>query len=155
MLLRPINQPPRIHYNYDELETCPCFLCVRSRTMGEVIGRVRSENDDGEMVGPMGRGYGQTTVPAWQYAEIQRRYAIATNKRNLYCELSWLTRNKTWQEQFLSWVLDRIDDPKWASEGFWSNRCEIKSLGSWVADWYESCQQPPTVRSGRPKRAVA
>jgi hypothetical protein len=136
LTLQPINRPPDEHFNYDELEKCPCSLCVRSRVTGSVMARVRTENDEGEMVGPMGRGYEQTTVTAWQYAEIQRRYAIATNKRNLYCELSWLTRNKKWRPIFLTWVLGKIEDKNWASEGFWSNRCEIKSLGSWIEDWY-------------------
>ena len=138
----PINTPPYDHYNYDDLEDCPCFLCVRGRKADKLISRFRVINDDGEIIGLMGRGYDQSAVPAWQYAEIHRRYTIDTNKRVLYCELSFITKNKKWRDQFLTWVLHKIEDPTWVTPGFWSNRVEVKSLGSWISDWLKETANP-------------
>jgi hypothetical protein len=65
----------------------------------------------------------------------QRDALVSANKRDLYCELSFLSRGRSWQALFMAWVWKRISDPEWKREPWWFKEAEKRPLWNWIEDW--------------------
>jgi hypothetical protein len=127
-------RPPPVHYNYDELTDCPCHLCVGVRLLGAdaAVKRAMLEADGGRFA---------DVPPEKRYEPLSIAFLAQSNRRDLYCELSYLTSYKAWSAQFLAWVLGLIEDPTWRSEAWWAWRSQTRTLGSWIKAWYDT--DPP------------
>ena len=128
--------PPPGHFNYDALEDCPCHLCEGVRRLGaEAVDKRILLEEDGDRFADL--------PPEKRYEPISISFLAQSNRRDLYCELSFLTQGRTWSKQFLRWVLDKIEDHEWHGEAWWAWRSQTRSLGSWIKEWYDT--DPPFV----------
>lgn len=131
--------PGRYHYNYDQLDQCTCRLCARHRMLMQRVRRLRKVNaNDSVWLADE-----QITHADRGFLVLYNRYLASANKRDLYCEASYLTRGKKWAPVFLAWLLARIEDPNWQTVGWWVAKAEGKTLGSWIGDWRDETAAPP------------
>lgn len=115
--------PPTDHYDYDDLESCECELCTSFReartTFRELEGGYLNKEAGAE--------------------KIKMNFIAATNKRDLYCELSFRMRSEPDGEPFLRWLFTQIvKSPK--SAGWWA---------------IKDCKNPPMAYVKKYRREVA
>jgi len=129
----PRIMPSLEHWDYDELDgeakPCRCFLCVGARS-------TRLQREDAQRLRE-GQPFISVTPETDAWKRKIRAHLEAQNKRDLYSELSFLLRGYTWKTEVLKWVLEKILDLNWRHPYWWVRDTELKSLGSWVEDWYE------------------
>lgn len=121
--------PGRDHFNYDELDDCPCFLCRDVRVLAEGREAARKLQE--------GQIFLSTTAESTDWKRAMRAHLAASNKRDLFSECAFLFRNEIWSENFLGWLIAKIKDPDYRTAYWWVRDAELKNLASWVEDWYE------------------
>jgi hypothetical protein len=94
---------PTEHYDYDELEWCTCELCERQRALG-VSYRALTDGYHGQS--------GKETKIA---------FMAASNKRDIYCELSFRMRDEPDALPFMRWVFTELTHSE-KSNGWWAIR---------------------------------
>jgi hypothetical protein len=141
------------HWNYDELDDpnnpCLCVLCraTRETTAASAILRI-----------PIGhKVFTCGCTPCLARRSAMGAEMEAANRRTVYSELAWLTRYRTWREEFLLWLWSKVTDPAWhppltkwrqnwnqerspniTTRFFWMYDVESRPLGWWVQHWHET-----------------
>lgn len=122
------------HYDYDELDDparpCGCCLCQNVRVLAEKRRAARADRE--------GQAFVADTDESIEWRRAMREHLAASNKRDLFSECCFLFRQERWRDEFLTWLLGRIQDSTWRTPYWWVREAEIKSLGSWVEDWFEA-----------------
>lgn len=122
------SSPPTVHFNYDDLdEKCHCALCSEYRsTLAHYIRRRKDT-----------KGHSATCdcfmCVSKQAAILEMR--VASNKRDIYCELSYLTNQHRLGSQFLRWVYAKMTDEKFRGADWWANSSMQLTLRNWMDQW--------------------
>lgn len=124
------------HYDYGELDECPCLLCARHRVLlSEVV--VAS-------VPTVGHPMDCRCEPCRTRLKLARIALAWSNRRDAYCEIAFLVRDKAWRKSILEWMFNEVSqmhDPETGtgrSQHWWIYRSEEKSLAEWIEDWMET-----------------
>jgi hypothetical protein len=120
--------PPFTHYNYDELEDyCCCFLC---QDVTLQIAIVRKLEPDPENTHDMTCSCGNCKQARKEKTALTA-YSV---RRDCYSELSYLTRNKKWRDEFLTWFLNTLILTEHA-QSYWSASVDSMPLSHWIEKW--------------------
>lgn len=119
------------HYNYDEIDVdCTCTLCTSYKeSMADYVHTLSLVPGHG--------WHCKCQLCKQKRAQHQAMLAIS-NKRDLYCELSYLTDEHPFSAPFLGWVLTKIRDMKFKSEAWWASHCPKKPLRAWMNEWQKA-----------------
>jgi hypothetical protein len=117
--------PNEDHYNYDDLDNdCPCCLCASYRSAKAELDVATVEADGLNWKGMCDR--------AKRRRRAHIRMLAVSNKRDLYCEMSYLTHTKRDGPEIMAWILGKL---KTRSQGWWANHSAKRTLGSWILEW--------------------
>lgn len=123
------NKPPIVHFNYDDLdENCHCALCSEYRsTVAHYIQRRRDTRKHSAECDCF-------MCVSKQAAILEMR--VASNKRDIYSELSYLTSAHRLGAEFLRWVYARMTDESFRGPEWWANDSMRLSLRAWMDEWH-------------------
>jgi hypothetical protein len=118
--------PPTSHFNYDEMDDCQCALCTDYRqAVTEYkywVAYTAKDTQDCDCF------YCQRKAGSLEYLRI------ATAKREIYSELSFLTKGSPSHPSFMKWMSGVITHNEDKS-GWWSQVAYNKPLKFWMLQW--------------------
>lgn len=125
------NMPPLVHYDYEALEEipCTCSLCTGYRS---ALTACRESVPATE-----GHKFRCRCKACRARKTAERARLAASNRRDTYSELSWISAQYKWRETFLRWAAARICRDDWKPSLWWCRDGERLSLGSWLESWLE------------------
>jgi hypothetical protein len=125
--------PPFEHYNYDVLEgrdinhpACQCFLCREWFAKSDAFKaselaceghKNRCRCDDCKV-----------------RHKVRLAMIAAGMRRDIYSELSFLTKNETWRDEILAWFLNFIKTTN-KKDSWFALKAEGHPLNYWLQKW--------------------
>jgi hypothetical protein len=117
--------PGEDHFNYDELDVnCSCSLCDAYR-------KAKIELEEASIAAE-GLSWKGMCDESKRRRKAHIRMLAISNKRDLYCEMSFLTHGKRDGHEIMAWIQGKL---KTRSAGWWANHSAKRTLGSWILEW--------------------
>lgn len=130
--------PPRAHYNYDDIDVfCRCPLC---QTYFSAV-------QDYEHFLSLTTGH-RWHCPCYLCGQRRAFHQISLaqgSRRDLYCELSFLTHEHPFAPQFLGWILRLIRDTSFHTDTWWATHSHKRPLSAWMNDWQKAHLSPAMI----------
>lgn len=123
---------PIEHFNYDDLdEHCECPLCLAYREAQRVDAEIRESS--------VGHRPDCHCTSCQNRKDAHIGLLAATNKRDIYSELSYLACKSKYQSDFMRWIGIRVLAPDFPrakiSTMWWAYQAANHSLRWWADEW--------------------
>jgi hypothetical protein len=128
------DHPPIIHFNYDETDaSCRCSLCTGFRAAKIQYESVRRERAKHHR-------YCKCDDCAVHKQSLYT-YLAASNKREIYSELSYVLMSKDKPHRLavkcLQWAYEKILDPDFRNTRWWALNSDQRLLRRWMEDFQD------------------
>lgn len=119
---------PRQHFNYDDVDVfCRCRLCLEYFDATQDFAYFLAMTE--------GHRWHCDCYLCGQKRQYHQISLASGSRRDLYCELSFLTHEHPFAPQFLGWILKLVWDANFKTDSWWANHSQKRPLKVWMDDW--------------------